>query len=238
MKFYVSVLCPTRNKGCHSRLCGFFCIKWKSIQSYHYSCIEESSLFSKNWWCDKYLWIGLFHLIFWCKLLLLSKATFSFNLGKKTVPKYEGSHYFVSLGKRGAGKASSAQGHWMRAELAGVGAEVLYFFQSDLNICVCYLQPSLQPPGQSVLPDFFFLFIFSEGKIRVEFGRQKSQTMPRDHRSSLVEYKTLWCSCKYLCSLISHSGWVLFFVFFQSAALNSCLWKCHGAAAFLLLLGS
>lgn len=160
MKFYVSVLCPTRNKGCHSRLCGFFCIKWKSIQSYHYSCIEESSLFSKNWWCDKYLWIGLFHLIFWCKLLLLSKATFSFNLGKKTVPKYEGGHYFVSLGKRGAGKASSAQGHWMRAELAGVGAEVLYFFQSDLNICVCYLQPSLQPPGQSVLPDFFFFFYF------------------------------------------------------------------------------
>lgn len=124
----------------------------------------------------------------------------------------------------------------MRAELAGVGAEVLYFFQSDLNICVCYLQPSLQHPGLSVLPDFFLFF--SEGKIRVEFGRQKSQAKPHDHQSSLVEYKTLWCSCKYLCSLISHRGWVLFFVFFQSAALNSCLWKCHGAAAFLLLLGS
>lgn len=124
----------------------------------------------------------------------------------------------------------------MRAELAGVGAEVLYFFQSDLNICVCYLQPSLQHPGLSVLPDIFLFF--SEGKIRVEFGRQKSQAKPHDHQSSLVEYKTLWCSCKYLCSLISHRGWVLFFVFFQSAALNSCLWKCHGAAAFLLLLGS
>lgn len=152
------------------------------------------------------------------------------------MPKYEGSHYFVSLGKRGAGKATSAQGHWMRVELAGVGAEVLYFFQSDLNICVCYLQPSLQHPGLSVLPDIFLFF--SEGKIRVEFGRQKSQAKPHDHQSSLVEYKTLWCSCKYLCSLISHRGWVLFFVFFQSAALNSCLWKCHGAAAFLLLLGS
>lgn len=178
MKFYVSVLCPTRNKGCHSRLCGFFCIKWKSIQSYHYSCIEESSLFSKNRWCDKYLWIGLFHLIFWCKLLLLSKATFSFNLGKKTVPKYEGGHYFVSLGKRGAGKASSAQGHWMRAELAGVGAEVLYFFQSDLNICVCYLQPSLQPPGQSVLPDFFLFLFFLKEKSELNLAGRKAKLCP------------------------------------------------------------
>lgn len=153
------------------------------------------------------------------------------------MPKYEGSHYFVSLGKRGAGKATSAQGHWMRAELAGVGAEVLYFFQSDLNICLLFTTlPSA--PWPVSFTRYFFIFIFSEGKIRVEFGRQKSQAKPHDHQSSLVEYKTLWCSCKYLCSLISHRGWVLFFVFFQSAALNSCLWKCHGAAAFLLLLGS
>lgn len=213
MKFYVSVLCPTRNKGCHSRLWGFRCIKRKPIQSYHYSCIAEDSLFSKNWWCDKYLWIGLFHLIFWCKLLLLWKATFSFNLGKKTVPKYEGDHYFISLGKRGAGKASSAQAHcWMRVELAGVGAGVVFFFLSDLNI-FCLLFTTL---ASAPLTNQFYqrvVFFFSKRKIGVEFGRQKSQAEPRDHQSGVVEYKTLWCGCKYLCSLISHCGWVLFFVF-------------------------
>lgn len=66
----------------------------------------------------------------------------------------------------------------MRAELAGVGAEVLYFFQSDLNICVCYLQPSLQPPGQSVLPDFFLFLFFLKEKSELNLAGRKAKLCP------------------------------------------------------------
>lgn len=91
----------------------------------------------------------------------------------------------------------------------------MFFFLSDLNI-FCLLFTTL---ASAPLTNQFYqrvVFFFSKRKIGVEFGRQKSQAEPCDHQSSVVEYKTLWCGCKYLCSLLSHRGWVLFFVFFLS----------------------
>lgn len=148
------------------------------------------------------------------------------------MPKYEGDLYFISLGKRGAGKASSAQAHcWMRVELAGVGAGVLCFFPEwPKYFLPAIYNPRFSPPDQSVLPESCFFFFLKE-KLELNLAGRKAKLSPVITKAVLWSTKPCGAVAN-TCVLSSRTvgGFCFLFSFFQSAALNSCLRKCHGAA--------
>lgn len=65
----------------------------------------------------------------------------------------------------------------MRAELAGVGAEVLYFFQSDLNICLLFTTLPSAPWPVSFTRFFFYFFLKEKSELNLAGRKAKLSPM-------------------------------------------------------------
>lgn len=106
----------------------------------------------------------------------------------------------------------------------------MFFFLSDLNI-FCLLFTTL---ASAPLTNQFYqrvVFFFLKEKLELNLAGRKAKLSPVITKAVLWSTKPCGAVAN-TCVLSSRTvgGFCFLFSFFQSAALNGCLRKCHGAA--------